>query len=81
MRYKDAIRRGGDQMSAKGEGKIGHWKPRAWTPDRCAVWQALPEDRRQEFENWVGREPELGGYPDQVSAEWLAEAKAADKSE
>lgn len=60
-------------MSGK-EGKGGgHWKPRAWTPERCAVWKALPEERRQAFEDWVGREPELGGYPEQVSAEWKVE--------
>jgi len=33
----------------------------------------LPEERRQAFEDWVGREPELGGYPEQVSAEWKVE--------
>jgi len=80
MRYKCVtISRGGDQVSAK-DGKIGKWKQGAWTPDRCAIWQALPADRRTAFEEWVGKEPEFN-YDAQVSAEWQAEADKAGKAE
>lgn len=65
----------GEPVAGGGKGK---WKQKAWTPARCAIWQALKgsPDRQAAFENWVGAEPEFG-YPEQVSADWQAEAEAA----
>ncbi len=63
------------------EGKTGgSWKQKACTPDRCAVWQALKTEpeRQKEFEKWVESEPPFG-YPEQVSAEWAAVLKPAEK--
>lgn len=36
------------------------WAPGAWTPKRCAVWFAMAEHLRKEFEAWVMAEAHKG---------------------
>lgn len=63
-------------MSAKSDPLAKNWKPRAWTPGRCAVWNKLAGEQQTAYFNWVDKEP-AHCYPEHISPEWLAAAGMA----